>query len=313
LDFYFERKKKALSGSDRGFDLVVMDSWVVDGGRCDYKCPECWSTVFPVRTNDSFDVCPDCGLVITATVFDRLPFVVRALKGTYKRIFHWNERMALFKMHDPWIPDDIMDLVEAEAIKDIYPNVDDFDYSDVAKVLGAVVVPLWMQEKYRSQKYKCKPMKDLLRFREKWLQIKWRLTGRKPVDPPDDVIERLTEYFKALQLPWSWVNMGRNNFINYNLVIIIGLEFIGYNEYIPFFPMMRGSKKNPKKLVELCLIMRSMFEILKWPLTSTIIEWTELCHQSALISPEVPVDFQIGKKRKRNLQGGQEQKIPRLQ
>jgi hypothetical protein len=286
-----------------------MDSWVVDGGRLDYRCPECWSTDLPVRTDVCDDVCGDCGFVISEVLFDRIPFYVRALKGTYKRIFHWNERMALFRMQDPWLPDDIMDLIEAESVKEIYPCVTEFVYHDVAAVLGAVKVPEWMQEKYRSTKYKCRPMKDLMRFREKWLQIKWRLTGVKPVDPPDWVIDGLTTYFKALQVPWSWSSKGRNNFINYNLVIIIGLEFIGAPEYKIWFPMMKPSKK----LVELCSIMKDMFAWLHWPLTETIIQSTEICLQPSGPSQEGSAGNRTGRKRKRTRQAGPARKNPRKQ
>ncbi len=160
-----------------------MDSWVVDGGRSNYRCPECWSHSLPVQTDECANVCPDCGLVITDILFYKVPCVYRALKSSYKREFHWNERMALFKMEDPWIPDDIMDLIEEEAAKEKYPCVDEFECRDISTVLTAIEVPKWMQEKYRSQKFKRRPMASLLKFREKWLQIKWRLTGKKPVEP----------------------------------------------------------------------------------------------------------------------------------
>jgi hypothetical protein len=202
-------------------------------------------------------------------------------------------------MVEPWVHTDIYEVFEAEAWSGKYGDIYSFWYKEVSKVLVSVKVPPWMQEKYRSQKYKMNPMKDLKRFRERWLQLLLRLWGYKPVDPPPELIIALTEYFKALQVPWEKLTR-RHNFINYNLVIIIGLEFLGCDEeYAKYFPMMRGEKK----LAELCGIILQMFVYLGWQPTRTLLRWTAQRRKQPLRGSKGKAGRRRGKRRKQNPPG----------
>lgn len=270
-----------------------------------HDCPHCLQRVNPFQTNESDAVCPECGCVLEEVLLYGVAYTPRALKSTYNRVFHWNERMACFQIIEPPVEDDIFELFEAEAWTGKYGHPSDYGYHHVAEVLRSVIVPPWMQEKYRSRKFMMKPMTNLKRYRERWLQLLWKLTGVRPVDPPHWLIVALTTYFKGLQVPWNVFNnpalgIGRHNFINYNLIIIIGLERLGAEEYKQFFPMIRGKKK----LTELCGQIRRMFEWLGWAPTETLLDWTEPERKRPALLRSGLAGIRRGRKRTRTLPAG---------
>lgn len=237
-----------------------------------YWCPCCGHYVNAVQTDEDAAVCDVDGFVLDGgPVFYRVPMAPKALgKGTYRRIFHFNERMALFMLEDPPIPDKLYELIEDEAwtgyMEGRYPHPDDMWFKDISKVCASVRVPKWAQEHYRSRKFKMNPLTSLAKFKEKWLTIKFRLSGVRPVpEEAREAVEPLKDYFRALQAPWDYLTK-RRNFINYNLVINIGLERLGMQRYKVFFPMVRGKKK----LRELCAMMMAMFRYLNWEPTGTL-------------------------------------------
>lgn len=224
-----------------------------------------------VRTDEFDAVCEEHGEVLdnSPPIMD-VPFIRAAISKSYSRIFHFNERMALFMLQDPPIPDPLFELIEDEAwtgyLEGRYPHPDDVWFRDISKICSSVKVPPPLQEEFRSQKFKMLPLVSLSKYKEKWLTIKYRLSGVSPVPrEAAEAVVPLREYFRALQAPWDYITR-RRNFINYNLVINIGLERIGMPQYKVFFPMVRGKKK----LRELCVMMMDMFRFLNWEPTATL-------------------------------------------
>src|SRR5688572_21642504 len=131
-----------------GAQRVTLENGVVGIVVYDYLfyCPACGRFVNAVSTLEDAAVCELDGYVLEGgSNIAGVPCVPRALKSTYKRIFHFNERMALFMLEDPPIPNKLYELIEDEAwtgyLEGRYPHPDDVWFRDISKICSAVRVP----------------------------------------------------------------------------------------------------------------------------------------------------------------------------
>lgn len=79
---------------------------------CDESgCPECGGYTFVYTVSDL--VCTKCGECVARVPF-RDEVVIRAYAPTYKRIFHFNERMRQWIMAEPRIPNGVFTRIKVE-------------------------------------------------------------------------------------------------------------------------------------------------------------------------------------------------------
>lgn len=85
------------------------------------------------------------------------------IKTTYKRIFHFNERLAQLNVCEPAIPLELFNLIvqkyrkcrqiKKQKIGELTP--DELTKDDIRALCGAIDIPPQLQEKYASKKFKC--------------------------------------------------------------------------------------------------------------------------------------------------------------
>lgn len=230
-----------------------------------------------VIPSDGTTVCTGCGLVLDDLYFADLPYVPRhCFSARYKRIFHSNERMALFTQTSPETPEDAYDLIEEEwfagCMEDKYPCASQLTQHHIYEICRSVSLNEEQKNTFRSTKYKRNRPINLKKYAERWIEIKSKLQGEPVVNPDPECVLQLKRYFALLQIPFDTLIYKhiRNNFINYNLVYTIGLELLQYEYYKPFFPPPTGKKV----LTKLCDLMWQMFKFLNWPPTPTILQYS---------------------------------------
>jgi hypothetical protein len=151
------------------------------------SCRYCYTYRDPVVTTDAGDsVCTGCGLVLSsfcpAEGFEDYRRSHCTYPG-YKHVFHFNERVANLACDDPRIPLDVFTLIHDAHGRDVAKRGGERSrwYDDVRRILRSVEVPYDIQEKYRGKRYKKLPLTDLdQKFSERWLTIRFRLTGDRP-------------------------------------------------------------------------------------------------------------------------------------
>jgi hypothetical protein len=232
-----------------------------------------------VSTESDSCVCTFCGLVYGDAIHCEISGNNRFYGDTYRHIFHWNERMALFIMVDPAIPDDLFDLVADEYHEQRHfgtiPPAEECTYEHIGSLLKSIEVPPDLQEEYRSKKYSKLPFTNMAKkYWEKWLTIKWRLSGIKPHDADFSVVLKLKQFFMGFLHGWLKINDfdKRHNLPNYNLMILIGLEFTGNHRYCHLFPQL----KSMKHFRELTTMIHRVFIHNYWEITPTIYYYSSL-------------------------------------
>jgi hypothetical protein len=183
-------------------------------------------------------VCGDCGLVKSAQLEGQLIYQWELRVKTYKRLFYFNERCSRWTCQEPAIEDAIFEIIRSRAAgyfeKGIRPQ---YTKKTISKILKSVNLPLKIQKKYRSKKFK----KNLLtnkrfydKYFEKWKTIIWRLSGDVPNLPDPELVDLIKKLFSACQIPFDKFRHtedcdGRygcsdyfdcqHNFINYDFTI----------------------------------------------------------------------------------------------
>lgn len=247
-------------------DVVVHSSsneYTPDSLRGFSICLRCSHNVL-VITEERRCVCTNCG-AINDYAFETSGFLQKAMRDSYKRITHLNERISQWFMVEPPMPDPLYELFENAAFEPTFPNFEDFSKEDVRAVCKSIKVPPDLQEEYRSQKFKKKPLLNLNRFVEKWITLRWKLSGVRPATIDSNGLEQLRTLFNAIQMPFECVRHKpqcdgkirkchkvykcRHNFINYNFTIIKLLRRILKDdelvdrEYVPLFPQLKSKSK----------------------------------------------------------------------
>ena len=154
-----------------------------------------------VEVGDGDFVCHLCGVVdghgstVSASFGEELP----APRAGYKRSHHLSGRLNSLVCQDSRVPDDVLELVEAELRTGRYGVLCRAGRPEVYRALAAARVPPWMQEKYRSRKFKRYAMRDLRRYYKNWRQILQRATRQRLAMPAPELLDRVRHGFQALQ------------------------------------------------------------------------------------------------------------------
>lgn len=205
--------------------------------------------------------------------------------GTYDRLFHLNERLGQLLLAEPPIPSEIWELLQTEfdfgEFEREYPKPDDLTRNHIRAMCRSVRVPTRIQEKYRSTKFKCNPLRDLKRYAEKWLTIRKKLGGNAPPKLHPNALHRLREEFLMLKRPFNIMRHKpdcpgntrtchksaarcRHNFPNFNYVILQLLRRQGLHKtFAPYLPQLT----TPSKIRNLDALCERMWNYLGWPFT----------------------------------------------
>lgn len=174
-------------------------------------CKYCYTHLDPVVSTPEGDyVCTGCGLVVNSLYIAEGFEDFRRTRCTYpgyKHIFHFNERVANLACDDPRIPMDIFQLIlQAHWLDSERRGRSDVWYDDIRRILRSVEVPYEIQEKYRGKRYKCLPLTNLdQKFSERWLTIRFRLTGERPPRLDPTVRRGIQLLFLGILPPFSYL------------------------------------------------------------------------------------------------------------
>lgn len=279
---------------DEEYDRTAIIHW--DQLRIPNACVKCESTEM-VQTAEDGSVCVACGSVASddplvdygdgaACANGRGATVTtlgacKRMWGTYERIFHFHERLALLAMAEPPIPAELWDLIEMEfdfgGFERDYPSAERLTKDHVKQICGSIDVPGRLRERFRSTKFKRNPLTSMKRFTEKWISIRRRLGGEAPpLLSPNDV-DKLCGWFGQLERPFNLFrhNPGcprtrkchksaaacRHNIPNLNYLLLQLFRKLGKHKlYKPFLPQLR----TPAKVRNLDVLCKQMWDYLGW-------------------------------------------------
>jgi hypothetical protein len=208
-DILSEQELHLIWNISEEFRAETYDNLISDKERLGY-CRNCLNVCYsPVLTRDGDAVCINCGLVLEQKLVgfsakdgecsSKSPYV------GYKHIFHFNEKIANLNRSDPRLPADLLSLVQVAARAQGFGPGRDMWYGDVRAVLRSIVVPDDLQEKYRSKRYKFNPLTDMeAKFAERWITLRWQLTGKCPPYLDGRVIQTMQVYFQGILIPFRY-------------------------------------------------------------------------------------------------------------
>lgn len=171
------------------------------------QCEHCGSSELVHDTKTSDFICTCCGAVLDYGLYESAPRVSadvhrlflldgahRTDKGScdvfssgYKRYFHFNEVLAVIRIDDPWIPN--LDMNEFR-IHFKNKNKDNIKKQDIYLACYEI------DSKYKIKRFQKK-------YSEKWIQIVFRLTGRRPPLIDDYMTSVIREDFKKMISKWE--------------------------------------------------------------------------------------------------------------
>ena len=315
------------------------------------ECPNCKEKGHVVQTREDQCVCSTCGLVVheDEVIFssewvpqktDRPASSVppkkrkyrdlggckelheyerelekRAKLGsTYKRIFHFNERLTQLNMCEPPMPLELFGLL-AGTYKELYEQKrigtpDELDKKAVSKLCCSIELDEEYKEKYRSKKFKQNPHNDMKRYREKWISIRAFLGGYKPPKLTAEQLFEIRRLFMQIEAPFQEIrhvpscdrkdkkchlSKGcRYTMLNYNYILVQLLNFMGlYETYAPWLPQL----STPRKVASLNWYWKKICEKLNWQYTEIIVVKNKDHHgwRNRKLMKMTDEDFQKGK------------------
>lgn len=196
----------------------------------DVGCPDCGNYEFQDLYHEDDTVCLQCGLVVCNQAFVERPEsqkksdsaywagVLAAAKAeaaafpkghTYQAVFHYNERLAQLDCYDPDIPRPIMEQIYRIHFSRVHgangktyvkqPFTREFIEDEI---LSHVV---WPEEMRRNKKGNIRRKTPLQTFSERWIRIRFELTGLRPPKMDKWFRLRMQELFKLIAYVWPTV------------------------------------------------------------------------------------------------------------
>lgn len=146
----------------------------------------------------------------------------------YLRLNHFNERLTYAQAKESnQIPQEIIERV----MKWLYEN----------RVSKADEITL--EQTYHSMKEL-----KLRAYYKQNTQLWCRITGNPPLRMSPEHEEQLRLMFKAIQRLWpKYKPDNRKNFLSYNYCLYKFNELLGYDEFLPYFKLLKGPKKLQKQ------------------------------------------------------------------
>ena len=160
------------------------------------KCNHVWLLTKEGRS------CINCGIVDDLYIPVWPPRGENHAKGaTYKRVFYFHEKLSQFNQSEPQIPKKLLKLLDISAkefqekgewkegeqicystIREICKNVGDDSNNENLRKKFSEISP-----NFRSEKFKKRPLRNLLKYAEKWvtLNARWSKFSPKPFTPAE--------------------------------------------------------------------------------------------------------------------------------
>lgn len=192
-----------------------------------HKC-EVYRELIP---NEAVLVCPKCGDEVATIIESDKPSYRdpphENMYFAYKRINHFKEQLAHFQAKETTkIPQEIYDIILIEFKKEKRTNLATLTRSRVKKYL----------QKYGHLGYN--------KYYENINQIICHLNGIQPFYMKPEVEEQLCNMFQKIQEPFEkHCPPGRTNFLSYSYVIYKFCQLLGYDQYLPYFSLLKSKDK----------------------------------------------------------------------
>lgn len=243
--------------------------------RKNEQCESCQRTEFIWDVAKGDIVCTNCGVVSQAVIFfdDRAYDIGCDANGarvtlsssvspgslfdpTYVRYFHFNEVLATLTLDGPWINNTDYREIKGALSRQ---HVTDPTRGDVQRICQS------LNKQYSVQRFTKK-------YTEKWIQIVYRYTGKRPPEMSSYLINGLRNDFKTMVNRWAQVEQLLNvtkkksekrvQWPNY-LETIYHLLKIRYPQYLPGLkPWI--VRLSPKKRKELKQFFLKVFKLVGW-------------------------------------------------
>lgn len=233
--------KKYLSNIDDSF--LDINDYIINYE----KCPKCSGELIPIDYEGVL-ICNKCSYQTNYLIENEKPSYKEPPKEVsfyaYKRINHFREILAQFQAKETT-------QIEDKVLEDIKRQI--------------------KKERITLDKLTNEKTKDILKhlgynkYYEHIPFIKEKL-GIKPPRMTVELENKLCNLFIELQKPYSkYCPNSRVNFLNYYFALYKLCELLGYDEYLPYFYML----KDPIKRMEQDIIWKKICKELKWEFIAT--------------------------------------------
>jgi hypothetical protein len=196
-------------------------------------------------------VCQKCGAFENETLDSDKPSYTREQSNdisnfAYKRINHFKEILNQIQATENTdIPQEVYDMILLEMHKERRYNLAELEYKLVKRYL----------RKYKDRDYN--------KYYEHINQIICRLTGIKAPRFTQIQEERLLNLFEKIQPAFDkHCPKKRSNFLSYNYILFKFCELLGYDEFLPYFQLLKSSTKTceqEKIYLKICQEMQFQF------------------------------------------------------
>lgn len=206
----------------------LMDDKFVNDPSMEWKCSSCNKELLYIR-KDAQRVCPSCGLSspfqeMTKEDIMRQGYVNQATY-LYKRQNHFKTWLKRTQGKETtFIDDEIIDIVRMELKKQRI-----YDLSTVTHVkVREILKKLRLNKHYNH----C-------------VQITTIITGKTPPQMSNEEETVLLQMFDIIQDPFQRIiqKEPRQNMLSYSFLIHKFLEIMSWDEYLPYFPLLRSADK----------------------------------------------------------------------
>lgn len=216
------------SQSKQETDDDIMDDKFVNDPSMEWKCDTCNKELVYIR-KDAQRVCPTCGLSspfqeMTKEDIMRQGYVNQATY-LYKRQNHFKTWLKRTQGKETtFIDDDVIDTVRMELRKQRIVDMSTVTHVKVREIL----------KKLRLNKHY-----------NHCVQITTIITGVTPPQMTSEQETALLQMFDTIQEPFQRIirKETRQNMLSYSFLIHKFLEIMSWDEYLPYFPLLRSADK----------------------------------------------------------------------
>ena len=234
-DFYEAKAEAEAEAAAAGAADALVRRWADDVlTPC---CAELWLTD---RAQGQY-VCSKCGLVNAMPVIEHVfsSVLQGRLFSSYKRAYHWNERIIQFLCMETPIP-----RAHMAAIKAAFAGV------PARKVTKNAIRAVLRTLKWSTP------------YGEKWISIRCEVTGEAPPNPETVLLEFLRKIFPFMEAAFTAVcPEGRTSMISYNYLFVRALQFRNEHRFMKYFPLV----KQKVKVRAISVIWGIMCGVQGWP------------------------------------------------
>jgi len=184
------------------------------------SCPKCKNKRI-INQNECLLICKTCGITELIIIKTEKSNIKDPL---YKRINHLSELLNQFQAKESTdIDDSIYDQIRDELARQRITNYKNLNHINMRIVL----------KKLKLNKYY-----------EHIQRIINKLNGIPPPSMSREVEEKIKQYFKEIQKPFTiYKPKNRKNFCSYNYIIHKLLELLELDEFLPYFPLLKSRDK----------------------------------------------------------------------